>query len=405
MTNILMTCPLDDGVGGVQVVFRDLVHWLRQNDRRVSLVYPAPLPGVGSVERLNSWGQQATYCPMPGIVRDSVLLSVPLFVAYLPITFFHLVRLMRRQQIEVINCHYLSPHFIHLVIAGRLLRVPVVVSVHGADIDTCPNAGKAYRLLCRLVMRGATQIVACSQALAKRTSEVFPDARRKVTYVHNGLDLSHYGEQSGAHPLPEPFLLCVCRHVEKKGIDTLLHCFALVRRSTPELSLVLVGDGPLLDTHKALARTLGIEDRVMFMGKLVHGEVSAVFSACTLFVLPSRDEPFGLVILEAAYYKKGIVCTRVGGVPEIITDGVNGLLVAADNPAEMAAAILRLHHDHGLAARLGACAYDTLMRRFLWKDRVGDYLALFDHPDRDARGVLETACSDSAKRASTIGTR
>ncbi len=141
------------------------------------------------------------------------------------------------------------------------------------------------------------------------------------------------------------------------------------------------------------------------MGKWVHGEVSALFSACTLFVLPSRDEPFGLVILEAAYYKKGIVCTRVGGVPEIIADGVNGLLVAPDNPEEMAAAILRLHHDHELAARLGACAHETLMRRFLWKDRVGDYLALFDQPDRDARGVLTTGSSDSAKRASTIGTR
>ena len=334
VSSILMTCPLDAGVGGVQVVFRDLFRLAPAEwPPRLARV-SCTVAGCGLGHTAQFMGPAATDCPMPAIVRDSVVLSVPLFVAYLPISLFHLVRLMRRKQIDVINCHYLSPHFIHLVMAGRLLRVPVVVSVHGADIDTYPNAGKVYRLLCRLVMRGATRIVACSQALAKRTSEVFPDARRKVTYVHNGLDLSHYGEQSGAHPLPQPFLLCVCRHVEKKGIDTLLRCFALIRRSAPEISLVLVGDGPLLETHKALARTLGIEDGVLFMGKWVHGEVSALFSACTLFVLPSRDEPFGLVILEAAYYKKGIVCTRVGGVPEIIADGVNGLLVAPDNPEE-----------------------------------------------------------------------
>ncbi len=152
----------------------------------------------------------------------------------------------------------------------------------------------------------------------------------------------------------------------------------MIRRECPTLTLVLVGDGPLFDEHKALARTLGIESQVVFVGSVAHAEVSAFFEACSLFVLPSRAEPFGVVLLEAAYHKKGIVCTRVGGVPEIITNGVNGVLVEPDDPAAMAAQIVALLRNPELAERLGLQAYATLMTRFLWKDRIHDYIAIYE---------------------------
>lgn len=227
-------------------------------------------------------------------------------------------------------------------------------------------------------MRGAHRIVACSEALARQTIEVFPDVRRKVTFVHNGVDLSRDAETTQPCARPQPFVLCVCRHVRKKGIDTLLHAFALVVREAPGLSLVLVGGGPLLEEHKSLARTLGVERHVVFMGEVAHAEVPPLFAACALFVLPSRAEPFGLVLLEAAYYRKGIVCTRVGGIPEIITNGVDGVLVEPDDPASMAAEILALFGNPELATQLGLRAFQTLMSRFLWNQRVLDYIAIYE---------------------------
>ena len=110
--------------------------------RCISLPSPAATREAWS-KRSIAWGRRAFYCPMPAIVRNSALLSVPVFFAYLPITFFHLARLIRRKKIDVINCHYLTPYFIHLVIAARLLRVPVVVSVHGADIDGYADSSPA----------------------------------------------------------------------------------------------------------------------------------------------------------------------------------------------------------------------------------------------------------------------
>ena len=378
VTNVLLTCPLDTGVGGVQVVLRDLVHALEQNGRQVHFVYGAPFANLRLVEATSGLGRRASYCPMPTVVGNSALLSLPVFLLYLPITLFHLTRLMRRKQIDVVNCHFLGEYFLHLVIAARLLRVPVVVSVHGAEIDGYAEASPVSRFVFRLIMRGADRIVGCSEALARQTSEAFPDLRSKITYVHNGLDLSHYEATSQAHEFPRPFLLCACRHVRKKGVDTLLRAFELIRHECPALTLVLLGDGPLFEEHKALARTLGIETRVLFVGSVAHAEVSAFFEACELFVLPSRAEPFGVVLLEAAYHKKGIVCTRVGGVPEIITNGVNGVLVEPDDPAGMAAQILALLRNPESAERLGAQAHATLMTRFLWKDRIHDYIEIYE---------------------------
>jgi glycosyltransferase involved in cell wall biosynthesis len=175
-----------------------------------------------------------------------------------------------------------------------------------------------------------------------------------------------------------PYILCVCRHVAKKGVDTLLRAFAQVARTDSAVSLVLLGDGPLFGEHKTLAGALGIESRVAFIGNVDHSKVSPFFAACTVFVLPSRDEPFGLVLLEAASHKRAIVCTRVGGVPEIVADGLNGLVVEADDVTGMAAAIVNLLREPQRRAALGAAAFDVLKTRFLWKERIQDYIAVFE---------------------------
>src|SRR5262245_37090115 len=91
-TNVLLTCGSDGEVGGVQTSFRNLVRWLENLGRRPHLVYPAPLHRPCATQRANSWGRAASYFPMPAVVRNSMLLSVPLFILYAPITFAHFVR-------------------------------------------------------------------------------------------------------------------------------------------------------------------------------------------------------------------------------------------------------------------------------------------------------------------------
>jgi glycosyltransferase involved in cell wall biosynthesis len=378
VTNVLMTCASDGEVGGVQTLFRDLVHWLEITGRRVHLVYPAPLPGLRTVEKINAWGRHASYFAMPASVRNSQVASLLIFLAYAPITFFNLASLIRKEKIDVINCHYLAPYFIHLVIAARLLRVPVVVSVLGSDITSYARAGWAHRFLYRRIVRGADRIVACSEALAKRTADAFPELSAKITWVYCALDDSQHMEIREPADVSRPFVLCVCRHVHVKGVDVLLKAFALMHNDMPEVPLVLVGDGPLVAEHKALAARLGITHRVIFQGETPHSEVPGYLSSCALFVLASRSEGFSITLLEAAYHGRPIICTRVGGSPELISSGINGLLVEPDDPSALAAEMLRVLRNGDLARRLGNAARETVRSRFLWKHRVQDYIDIYE---------------------------
>jgi glycosyltransferase involved in cell wall biosynthesis len=117
---------------------------------------------------------------------------------------------------------------------------------------------------------------------------------------------------------------------------------------------------------------------VRFLGVVPRPAIGSFLAECAVFVLPSRAEAFGLALLEAAYYGKPIVCTRVGGVPEIIDDDVNGVIVESDDPPEMGRQILALLRDPERARRMGAEAHETVIARFLFRDRIGDYLAVYD---------------------------
>src|SRR5262249_51198868 len=205
----------------------------------------------------------------------------------------------------------LAEYFLYLVLVGRLMRIPVVVSVHGADVDRHTTDTVARRLIRRLVMRGAHQVVACSAAMVAQTIDVFPFVRTKITHVHNGLNPSDLPMPPGTGtPAPiQPCLLTVARQVAKKGIDTLLRAFALLERDFLDLRLVIVGDGPKIEEHRRLARELGIESRTTFAIDPPRLQVLRYFAACSVVVVPSRAEPFGLVVLEGAYYSKPMVCT------------------------------------------------------------------------------------------------
>src|SRR5262249_50234746 len=156
-------------------------------------------------------------------------------LAWLPVSLSNLIRLLAARRIHVINCHYLTEYFLHLVLAGRLMRIPVIISVHGADVDRYASAGAAQRLILQLIMRGANVIVACSAAMARQTADVFPFANWKITHVHNGLHSDDLELGVSVMSIKTRFVLCVARQVNKKGIDTLLRAFALLRHDFPDL--------------------------------------------------------------------------------------------------------------------------------------------------------------------------
>jgi glycosyltransferase involved in cell wall biosynthesis len=160
------------------------------------------------------------------------------------------------------------------------------------------------------------------------------------------------------------------RLVAKKGLGILLDAWPLVLAQAPQATLCIVGYGDLRGQLEEQTRRLGVSARVRFPGQLERGRAAAYIAAADVFALPIvRDGVDGLpnVLLEAMGAGRPVVASRVAGVPDVIDDGVHGLLVPERDPAALAAAILRLISDRPLAERLGRAARARVEQELTWE--------------------------------------
>jgi glycogen(starch) synthase len=147
-----------------------------------------------------------------------------------------------------------------------------------------------------------------------------------------------------------PRVLFVGRLAAQKGVGTLVSAAALLE--DPRAQVLLVGDGPKRKRLKREAKRIGVADRLHFVGFVAHERLPAVLAHADVLVLPSIYEELGTVLLEAMQAALPIVASRTGGIPDVIEDGVNGMLVPPDEPEALAHAINRLLADRNLARRL-----------------------------------------------------
>lgn len=265
----------------------------------------------------------------------------------------------------------------------RRRGLPYAIFVHGMDI-TIARGRRAW--LVRTILANAETVICNSNYT--RDAAVHRGARPSATHVvHPGphtwpvvhhdavalLDQHHRLQGSRV-------ILCVGRHVERKGYRTLIAAFTRVRQRLPDTRLVLVGDGPFHAAITAEVQRLGLEEVVILPGSLDDQQLACWYERCDVFTMvPHRlangdVEGFGLVYLEASRFGKPVVATRSGGVPEAVLDGVTGLLVPERDPQATAQAILRLLNDPALAHRLGMQGLERVEREFNWHT-VGERVA------------------------------
>jgi glycosyltransferase involved in cell wall biosynthesis len=221
--------------------------------------------------------------------------------------------------------------------------------------------------------------VAPSASFLNDTLQTFPGLARTLVCIHHGIRDTEFGAGKSPHAAADPYILCVAMHNEKKGLDTLIRAFRTVAAVYDRLTLRLVGDGPLRPMLEALARAHGLSARIEFLGSVSRAEIVRLMKGTNLFVLPSRSEPFGLALLEAAVCRRAIVATDVGGIPEIIRHEVSGLLVPPDNVEALSASLLRLLDRPELRRALGEAAYQTVTSRFSWEIMGEQYESLMSH--------------------------
>jgi len=161
--------------------------------------------------------------------------------------------------------------------------------------------------------------------------------------------------------------------VQRKGQDMVIRSLPLIRQSNPEITYLIVGDGPYRPELEKLAGAMGVKDRVIFAGRVAADDLPDIYALSDVFVMPSRErldsddvEGFGLVFLEASACAKPVVGSWSGGVPDAVVDGVTGLLVNPQYPEEIAKALSRLLLERDFAIQLGRQGRSRVVSEFNW---------------------------------------
>jgi len=314
-------------------------------------------------------------------------------LAWLP-----LVRLLRRERIDVLHAHKFGSNAWGVPLA-RLAGVPVVV----AHEHTWSYEGQPLRRVLdrELIARFADAFVAVSSEDRRRMIEVEHISPADVVLVSNGIPpaapLGHdVRAELGLAPGAE-LIGAVGALRAQKAFDVLLHATALLQEARPGLALAIAGTGPEDARLAELARELGISDAVRFLG--LRTDVPDVLAAVDLAVSSSDYEGSPLAVMECMRAGCPIVATAVGGVPDLIEHGVHGLLVAPREPRALADAIAELLDDRPRAAALGRRAQERQLREFDLDAMVARVAALYEELAARKRASRARASASAGRTA------
>jgi glycosyltransferase involved in cell wall biosynthesis len=238
---------------------------------------------------------------------------------------------------------------------GRVKTAPYIASIKGVIADELTNERGAVRaLLCvqaafeRLAVRRADVVVATSQYSRNRIVEAYGIPAGKTVIVPEPIDLRSWeegaGEVAGAQASP-PAILTVAHMYPRKNLGVLMEAYACLRDAGVPFQGWVVGEGPCRSAWQRLKDSLDLGDRVTFLGTIPRRDLLDRYRRAAIFCLPSRQEGFGIVFLEAMACGKPVVAVRAAAVPETVVDGETGLLTDPDDPEALARALFALLSD------------------------------------------------------------
>ena len=289
------------------------------------------------------------------------------------------VRMLRRERVDVLHTHLFGSNTWGRLL-GRLAGVPVIIA-H----EHWSSRGQNEIWMDRLMYRLSDRILVTSEASKQivMSSERIP--ARYLSVVYNGVDIGKFashddrGEVRAELGVPADAVLvgAVGRlTADKGGQAVLIRAVGRVRETCPHMRLVMVGEGPLRPGLEQLTAQLGLSESVVFTG--LRADVPRLLGALDVFVLPSEREALPVAVLEAMAAGLPVVATRVGGLPEVVEDGVTGFLVPPGDVDAMQSVLAKLAGDPALAARLGAAGQAHVQAHFTVQQMVRQVERLYD---------------------------
>jgi N-acetyl-alpha-D-glucosaminyl L-malate synthase BshA len=268
-----------------------------------------------------------------------------------------------QERLDLLHVHYAIPHATTAFVAREMLAkeypIKVITTLHGTDITLVGQEASFYAIT-KFSIERSDGVTAVSQFLKDETYRAFGHVSCDLAVVPNFVNLAEYGPDSGAPrdslaPPDHKLLVHISNFREVKRVKDVVRIFARVRRAMPA-TLMMVGDGPDRADAEAEARDLGVASDIRFLGRL--DTVAPLLAAADMFVLPSQTESFGLAALEAMACGTPVVAARTGGIPELIVDGVDGILEPVGSVEAMARRAVDVLRDPVRHARMREAALE-----------------------------------------------
>jgi teichuronic acid biosynthesis glycosyltransferase TuaC len=349
----------------------------------------SPLPWFPKGDFLKRFGKWHKYSLVNNSrEKDGIKIYYPKFIAipkmgivhsfFMFIAIFSLVNKLHKQKpIDLINAHWIFPDGVAANWVAQFLKIPIVLSAHGCDINHYPKLFMRKTPIVRaLAKANGISVVSSAQ---KTVVEKMGIVSAKIQVVRNGVDFKLFKlrdkiacrKKYGLEP-DMKMILFVGQIIEVKGIEFLIEAFSSIAPINPEYKLFLIGQGHLRQKYEEVILARGLSHSLLFKGEISREEIPYWFGASDALCLPSIREGCPTVILEALACGKPIVASKVGGIPELINDK-NGILVEARDPKALAAALTLALNRPWDEIEIQRSVPD-----YSWQAVAGRYFALFD---------------------------
>lgn len=290
-----------------------------------------------------------------------------------PMWLFGIHRILIEEQPDIINAHSPVPFIsdITSLIAGK---TPLIITYHSGSMIKQSSIWNPliflYELLfLPMLFRKSKKIICYSPDFMRRNLNIY---KTKVNYIPPGVDTKVFKLSKKRTTNDVLFVGRIEKNSDWKGISYLFEAISIVKQTKSEISLRLVGPGDRVDYFKMYAQKLGINKNVKFVSSKVNNELALEYQESKVIVLPSitESESFGIVLIEAMACKKPVIGSNIGGIPHVIDNDENGLLVPPKDPEALAKAIIKILKEPLLAKKMGENGYKKVKENFIWDMQI-----------------------------------
>jgi glycosyltransferase involved in cell wall biosynthesis len=289
-------------------------------------------------------------------------LNIILFLLFLFSFFSCSYKLTRKKEVDLISCQWWIPGGLIGWLVFYFTKKPFWITLHGTDLRILKSSN-IFKPLARKVLKKAKGVSCVSSFLKDYLVQSGLVKNDKVKVMPMPVDTQKFRRQR-LMSKNEKTLLCVARFTRQKGLDYLIQAIKILFDKGFDFKTKIIGGGPERKNLEKKIQELGLSEKVLLLDSIPSEKIFSHYQESDLFVLPSIEEGFGLVLVEAQLCGRPVIGTNSGGIPDIIEDNVTGLLVKPQDPVDLAKAIERILVDPELAEKLAEQGFQSAISKF-----------------------------------------